>query len=894
MAGRIVLELAFLFSVVTVGSAGFSSDTSVTITPYSSNQTPTVGQDFVLQCSIQSAHEIVEVFWMRRSERGKGNLEHLFDRGVGSDSATESSPGVTKYSKRAGTSTRHEQHSFLTIHSLTYNDDGGYVCGFYRGIYNLSDIYEMDVEGRPDIFPMDSEKNGIVGYHEMIKVEYIARPHLDSVTWYGPSGDVLDTNTSRVYIQESQLSETKGVVVLHISNFSRDDKGTYRVVLGNDMGEDSVEYEFHADPFLQVVTPNSTTFPHGSTAVFICRATNFRSQPMFMWHHGWAKRDLLGMPATRSITLATEKSMTSNVTTWLSTVTIRGVNYKFIGVIECAASELGEVYVDSNAINVIGSPMIQSSMRSVRAHLGETVELQCNVSSNPPPTQVQWLFNRNTVKFQKFAANWTSRDVTMEMKHVVEGTTLEDYGVYMCQVTNMYGTNGYTIHLMAAMFNWCRSSWCPKDKLCDEDNFACVCPQGYAEGKDGVCKESAPQTHDMETSVWAVVGACSVLVVTLAMGSILYMCWKRRTNLLKRKQVKSNTFALTNAAYSHAQYATSNIYEIITRPSDEFPRERLRFLHALGIGKFGRVMKAEALSINRTGSWEDVAVKMCQESATDLDKEDLYNELMIIRKIPKHINVVSFYGTCTYGEPLLLILEYVPGGDLRSYLRRRRPAYDKTWESPVSVQESPLAEEELPKDDGELTAKDLLSFALQTARGMQHLEANSIVHRDVAARNVLVGYNCVCKISDFGLARDVEGVDVYERTSKGPLPVRWMPPEALMEGFHSHKADVWSFGVLLWEIVTLGASPYSTMTLRGVIDAVVAGKRLERPQYCMDELYSLMSKCWEQLPQDRPHFKDLVQHVEYLLEKEADYIQLDQFQEAVYMVLEPESQDEKL
>ncbi|XP_048257821.1 fibroblast growth factor receptor 4-like [Haliotis rufescens] len=121
------------------------------------------------------------------------------------------------------------------------------------------------------------------------------------------------------------------------------------------------------------------------------------------------------------------------------------------------------------------------------------------------------------------------------------------------------------------------------------------------------------------------------------------------------------------------------------------------------------------------------------------------------------------------------------------YLRRRRPAHDKTSESPLSVQESPLAVAEMVKgeDDEELTAKDLLSFALHTARGMQHLEANSI--------------------SDFGLARDVEGVDVYERTSKGPLPVRWMSPDALMEGFHSHKADVWAFGVLLWEIVTLGS-----------------------------------------------------------------------------------------
>ncbi|XP_046329904.2 fibroblast growth factor receptor 3-like [Haliotis rufescens] len=893
MEGRTVLVLACLFSVVSVGSAGMPPSATVTTIPYDSNTTPSLGQDFEIKCTVQGFPSILEAFWSRRPARGMGKLEHIFPHSL-PDSTTQRTTPAPKYSWQEDTRDTRYQVFVLTIQSLTYNDDGDYVCGIFWGSFNLTDSYRMAVEGRPDISPMVMERNGIVGYHELITVEYITRPRLDNVTWYGPSGDILDTNTSRVYVTES--GRLKGAIVLHITNFSRDDKGTYSVVLNNDRGEDRVEFEFKADPFLQVVTPNATTLPYGSTAVFICRATNFRSQPMFVWHHGWSKTVLSMVPATRSVTMRTEMIQTSNVTTWMSTATIRGINFNFIGVLECSASELDEVYVDSNTINVIGSPVIQSSMRSVGAMLGETVELQCNVSSNPPPTQLQWLFNSNTIKFQRFATNWTARDVTMQMRHVVEVTTINDFGIYMCQVTNMYGTNGYSIHLIGDMYSWCKFKWCPKDKLCDEDSAACVCPQGHAENKDGVCKESAPQKQAVETYVWGVVGASSVLVVTLAMGIVLYVCWKRRTGLVKRKQDRADILARTNAAYSHAQYATSNIYEIITRPSDEFPRERLRFLHALGVGKFGRVMKAEALSINRTGSWEDVAVKMCQESATDLDKEDLYNELIIIRKIPKHINVVSFYGACTYGEPLLLILEYIPGGDLRNYLRRRRPAYDKTWESPLSVQESPLAVEEMVKgeEDGELTAKDLLSFAVQTARGMQHLEANSIVHRDVAARNVLVGYNCVCKISDFGLARDVEGVDVYERTSKGPLPVRWMSPEALMEGFHSHKADVWAFGVLLWEIVTLGASPYSTMTLRGVIDAVVAGKRLERPQYCMDELYSLMSKCWELQPQDRPSFKELVQHVEYLLEKEADYIQLDQFQEAVYMVLEPDSHDEKL
>ncbi|KAH9489965.1 Tyrosine kinase receptor Cad96Ca [Bulinus truncatus] len=172
--------------------------------------------------------------------------------------------------------------------------------------------------------------------------------------------------------------------------------------------------------------------------------------------------------------------------------------------------------------------------------------------------------------------------------------------------------------------------------------------------------------------------------------------------------------------------------------------------------------------------------------------------------------------------------------------------------------------------------------------------SNSIIHRDLAARNILVTDRGICKITDFGLARSIKGTDNYERISKGPLPVRWMAPEALVDRNHSSKSDVWAYGVVLWEIVTLGASPYPGLSALEVLKYVSTGKKMGRPNHCTNEIYEIMCSCWSFSADKRPSFEELCNKLEELLEKEEDYINLELFHSDHYSCLDPDVIGERL
>ncbi|CAG9560239.1 unnamed protein product [Danaus chrysippus] len=298
-----------------------------------------------------------------------------------------------------------------------------------------------------------------------------------------------------------------------------------------------------------------------------------------------------------------------------------------------------------------------------------------------------------------------------------------------------------------------------------------------------------------------------------------------------------------------------------TKPDQkwEFPRNKLRLQTLLGQGNFGQVWKAEADDLNgHDGLTRLVAVKTIKESASQKEKQELLHEIYIMQKIGTHPNVVTLLACCTEQEPYLLIMEYVMCGKLLTYLRERRSRPDRFSGS------------------GALTSRDLTVFAYCVARGMDFIASKGIVHRDLAARNVLVDHNKLCKIADFGMSRTAGA----SGRARGALPVRWMAPEALMYNVHTHQADVWSFGILLWEIVTLGSTPYAAMSGREVAAAVSEGYRLERPPHCAPPLYHAMHACWHADPSQRPSFASLKATLAELLQNEpveGNYVDLDSF-----------------
>ncbi|XP_019638206.1 PREDICTED: tyrosine kinase receptor Cad96Ca-like [Branchiostoma belcheri] len=252
----------------------------------------------------------------------------------------------------------------------------------------------------------------------------------------------------------------------------------------------------------------------------------------------------------------------------------------------------------------------------------------------------------------------------------------------------------------------------------------------------------------------------------------------------------------------------------------EFEADQIEFHEELGQGQFGKVHKAKAhFNHDHRGSMI-VAVKTVKAHASPEVREDMLKELRMMMRLI-HPNVVTLLGYCTRSDPVMLVVEYVPNGDLLSFLRKDRATRSVTYAN-------------LHAESRTLQNSDLISFAWQVSKGMSYLAKMQCIHRDLAARNILVGENKTCKVSDFGLAR--EGPE-YKKVTDSPLPLRWMAPETLSRRrLYTTKSDVWSFGVLLYEIVTLGSLPYWTMSAQQAAEEVQRGLILEKPIHCTDDL----------------------------------------------------------
>ncbi|XP_037227594.1 fibroblast growth factor receptor 1 isoform X5 [Falco rusticolus] len=306
-------------------------------------------------------------------------------------------------------------------------------------------------------------------------------------------------------------------------------------------------------------------------------------------------------------------------------------------------------------------------------------------------------------------------------------------------------------------------------------------------------------------------------------------------------------------------------YELPEDPRWELPRDRLILGKPLGEGCFGQVVLAEAIGLDKDkpNRVTKVAVKMLKSDATEKDLSDLISEMEMMKMIGKHKNIINLLGACTQDGPLYVIVEYASKGNLREYLQARRPPGMEYCYNPTRVPEE------------QLSFKDLVSCAYQVARGMEYLASKKCIHRDLAARNVLVTEDNVMKIADFGLARDIHHIDYYKKTTNGRLPVKWMAPEALFDRIYTHQSDVWSFGVLLWEIFTLGGSPYPGVPVEELFKLLKEGHRMDKPSNCTNELYMMMRDCWHAIPSQRPTFKQLVEDLDRIVAMTSNQEYLD-------------------
>uniref|UniRef100_A0A3Q3NGE2 Focal adhesion kinase 1 n=2 Tax=Mastacembelus armatus TaxID=205130 RepID=A0A3Q3NGE2_9TELE len=268
----------------------------------------------------------------------------------------------------------------------------------------------------------------------------------------------------------------------------------------------------------------------------------------------------------------------------------------------------------------------------------------------------------------------------------------------------------------------------------------------------------------------------------------------------------------------------------------EIQRDRIELGRCIGEGQFGDVHQGVYISPENPAL--SVAVKTCKNSTSDSVREKFLQEALTMRQFD-HPHIVKLMGVITE-NPVWIIMELCTLGELRSFLQVRKYSLD-------------------------LATLILYSYQLSTA--LAYLESKRFVHRDIAARNVLVSTVDCVKLGDFGLSRYMEDSSYY-KASKGKLPIKWMAPESINFRRFTTASDVWMFGVCMWEILMYGIKPFQGVKNNDVIGRIENGERLAMPPQCPPTLYSLMTKCWSYDPSKRPRFNELKTQLSTILEEE--------------------------
>ncbi|KAJ8270206.1 hypothetical protein GJAV_G00111610 [Gymnothorax javanicus] len=283
-------------------------------------------------------------------------------------------------------------------------------------------------------------------------------------------------------------------------------------------------------------------------------------------------------------------------------------------------------------------------------------------------------------------------------------------------------------------------------------------------------------------------------------------------------------------------------YEDPNEAVREFAKEidvsSVKIEEVIGAGEFGEVYKGRLKLPGKREIY--VAIKTLKAGYSEKQRRDFLSEASIMGQFD-HPNIIRLEGVVTKSRPVMIVTEFMENGALDSFLRQ---------------------------NDGQFTVIQLVGMMRGIAAGMKYLSEMNYVHRDLAARNILVNSNLVCKVSDFGLSRylqDDTSDPTYTSSLGGKIPVRWTAPEAIAYRKFTSASDVWSYGIVMWEVMSFGERPYWDMSNQDVINAIEQDYRLPAPMDCPAALHQLMLDCWQKDRNARPRFSDIVNTLDKMI-----------------------------
>ncbi|XP_051026858.1 vascular endothelial growth factor receptor 2 [Acomys russatus] len=793
----------------------------------------------------------------------------------------------------------------LTIMEVSERDAGNYTVILTNPITleKQSHVVSLVVNVPPQIgekaliSPMDSYQYGTM---QTLTCTVYANPALHRIQWFWqleeacsykasqanpynckewrPVEDFQGGNKIEVTKNQYALIEGKNKTVSTLVIQAANVSALYKCEAINKVGRGERVISFHVIRGPEITLQPATQPTEQESVSLLCTADRNTFENLTWYKLGSqaaasVHTDELLMPVCKNLDAPWKLNATmfSNSTNDILIVAFQNVSMQDQGDYVCSAQDKKtkkrHCLVRQLVIRERMAPTITGNLDNQTTTIGETIEVSCPASGNPTPHITWFKDNETLVEDSGIVLRDGNRNLT------IRRVRKEDEGLYTCQACNVLGcVRAETLFII----------------------------------------EGAQEKTNLEVII---------LVGTAVIAMFFWLLLVIVLRTVKRANEGELKTGYLSIVMDPDELPLDERCERLPYDASkwEFPRDRLKLGKPLGRGAFGQVIEADAFGIDKTATCKTVAVKMLKEGATHSEHRALMSELKILIHIGHHLNVVNLLGACTKpGGPLMVIVEFCKFGNLSTYLRGKRSEFvpykskgarfrqGKDYVGELSVDlkrrldsitssqssassgfveekslsdvEEEEASEDLYKDF--LTLEHLICYSFQVAKGMEFLASRKCIHRDLAARNILLSEKNVVKICDFGLARDIYKDPDYVRKGDARLPLKWMAPETIFDRVYTIQSDVWSFGVLLWEIFSLGASPYPGVKIdEEFCRRLKEGTRMRAPDHTTPEMYQTMLDCWHEDPNQRPSFSELVEHLGNLLQANAqqdgkDYIVL--------------------